>query len=112
MPVAYVILLGAGLAILVTALLAAGGRLPRNYVAGIRTPSLLRSEQAWRAGHAAAAPWLLGAGAVVTIGAVALLAVRPDELVGAACLLVLTGIMGVLVGVGTRIAGRAARDAG
>jgi len=48
----------------------------------------------------------------VTIGAVALLAVRPDELVGAACLLVLTGIMGVLVGVGTRIAGRAARDAG
>jgi len=109
---AYVALLGAGLAILVTALLAAGGRLPRNYVVGIRTPSLLRSEEAWRTGHAAAAPWLEAAGAVVTIGAVALLATRPNELASGLCLLVLTGIMGVLVGVGTRVAGRAARETG
>jgi SdpI/YfhL protein family len=33
---------------------AANGRLPRNQWAGIRTPSTMRSEQAWMAGHRAA----------------------------------------------------------
>jgi hypothetical protein len=33
---------------------AADGRLGRNAVAGIRTRATLRSDAAWRAGHAAA----------------------------------------------------------
>lgn len=33
---------------------AANGRLPRNQWAGIRTPSTMRSDQAWVAGHHAA----------------------------------------------------------
>lgn len=47
--------------------LAATGRLPRNLVAGIRIPSTLRSDEAWRAGHrrAAAALTTSGLGPVV-----------------------------------------------
>jgi uncharacterized membrane protein len=112
MMVPYVILLGAGVAIVVTALLAASGRLPRNHLAGIRTPNVMCSEQTWRAGHTAAAPWLLAAGSVVTAGSVALLTMRPNEVVGGLCLFVLAVFMGVLVAVATRVAGRAARGVG
>lgn len=34
---------------------AATGRLPRNLLAGIRIPATLRSDEAWRVGHLAAA---------------------------------------------------------
>ena len=33
---------------------AASGKLRRNHIAGIRTPSLLASDAGWRAGHRAA----------------------------------------------------------
>ena len=36
---------------------AANGRLQRNQWAGIRTPSTMRSDQAWVAGHRAARGW-------------------------------------------------------
>jgi hypothetical protein len=35
------------------------GRLPMNPFVGIRLPALCRSEEAWQAGHAAAAAWFL-----------------------------------------------------
>ena len=108
MTVAYVVLLLAGGALLAIALPAARGRLPRNHLAGIRTARVMRSERSWRVGHEAAAPWLLAAGIVVAAGAAALLAVRPPEAVGGVCLLVLAGLMGALVAVATRVAGRAA----
>jgi hypothetical protein len=41
---------------------AATGRLPRNMFAGIRIPSTLRSDDAWYAGHRAAATALTVAG--------------------------------------------------
>ena len=41
---------------------AAMGRLPRNPVIGIRIPSTLRSDEAWRAGHGAAASALTVSG--------------------------------------------------
>ena len=41
---------------------AAVGKLPRNLFAGIRIPSTLRSDEAWRAGHLAAASALTIAG--------------------------------------------------
>ncbi|MGD0220336.1 MAG: SdpI family protein [Acidimicrobiales bacterium] len=50
---------------------AAAGRLPRNLFAGIRLPSTLRSDEAWHAGHLAAASALTVSGvgpiAVATI---------------------------------------------
>ncbi len=41
---------------------AATGRLPRNLFAGIRIPSTLRSDEAWRVGHLAAASALTVSG--------------------------------------------------
>ena len=110
MMVPYVILLGAGVTIAVIALLAQSDRLPPNHFAGIRTPGVMRNERTWRAGHAAAAPWLLAAGIVVTAGSLLLLATRPNEALGGLCLLAVSGLMGVLVAVATSAAGRAARD--
>ncbi len=109
MMVPYVILLGAGVAMATVALLAQSGRLPPNRYAGIRTPGVMRNERTWRAGHAAAAPWLLAAGIVVTAGSLLLLATRPNEAVGGLCLLAVSGLMGVLVAVAMRAAGHAAR---
>lgn len=40
--------------LIVLASRAANGRLARNQWVGIRTPSTMRSDQAWKAGHAAA----------------------------------------------------------
>ena len=53
---------------------AAGGRLRRNAVAGIRTRATLRSDAAWQAGHAAARG-LSDAAAVVFVGTGVLAAV-------------------------------------
>ncbi len=50
---------------------AAAGRLPRNLFAGIRIPSTLRSDEAWRAGHLAAASALTVSG----IGPIAVAAI-------------------------------------
>lgn len=52
----------AGVIVVSVGLLSATGRLPRNLFAGIRIPSTLRSDQAWRAGHRAAAAALVTAG--------------------------------------------------
>lgn len=45
----------AGLLVLAIAALGGTGRLPRNFLAGIRIPSTMRSDAAWVAGHRAAA---------------------------------------------------------
>ena len=59
--------------------MSAAGLLPRNMLAGIRIPSTLRSDEAWRAGHAAAATALTVAG-LGPLAAAAVVGVRePDE---------------------------------
>lgn len=51
-----------GLVVVVLGRMAAQGRLPRNLFAGIRIPSTMRSDEAWRAGHEAAVSALTVAG--------------------------------------------------
>jgi hypothetical protein len=60
-----------GVVVIVVARMAAAGRLPRNLFAGIRIPSTMRSDAAWRAGHRAAAPALTVAGLGPVLAAVA-----------------------------------------
>jgi uncharacterized membrane protein len=48
-------------------------RLPRNWVAGIRTRSALASRQAWRAANRAGAPWMGASGLALLAGAVVML---------------------------------------
>ncbi|MFK0008508.1 SdpI family protein [Paenarthrobacter sp. NPDC090520] len=59
-----------GAVLLVGGILSLFGRLPMNPTAGIRIPSTLTSEGAWKAGHKAAAPWLILGGMGAGTGAV------------------------------------------
>jgi hypothetical protein len=55
---------------------AADGRLGRNAYAGVRTASTMRSDAAWRAGHAAAVPLSDSAAVVFVISAFVALVMR------------------------------------
>lgn len=68
-----------GAVLLVTGLLAAAGRLPRNDWIGLRLHELMRNEESWDVGHRAGAPWLVAGGLVDTVAGTAL-ALRHDEL--------------------------------
>lgn len=61
--------------LLVASVLAREGRVPLNPWFGIRTPSLMRSSEAWRNGHAAAVfPSALACGAALVCSTVGLFA--------------------------------------
>ncbi|HEX6403794.1 MAG TPA: SdpI family protein [Pseudonocardiaceae bacterium] len=63
-----VVLVIAGVAVFTVGLLGWRQRLPRNRFAGIRTPATLRSDAAFIAANRVAAPPVLAAGAVCTVG--------------------------------------------
>ena len=71
-----VVLAFAGLVLLAIGGLSTSGRLPRNFVAGIRTSTTMANDQAWAAAHKAAASLLLAAGSVSLSGALLVTAVR------------------------------------
>jgi uncharacterized membrane protein len=89
----------AGAAVLYVAELGAQGRLKRNYWAGLRTPSTLKSDEAWRAAHIAAAPGLRWAGRAALLGGIVGIAVafmdNPAVFATVLCL----GAGGLLAGV-------------
>ena len=68
-----------GLIVMVVGRMAATGRLPRNLFAGIRLPSTMRSDEAWRAGHEAAASALMVAGIVPVVTAIIVGAKNPGR---------------------------------
>ena len=111
---AAIVIIAMCLAVIVMSRLAANGKLPRNQWAGIRTPSTMRSEQAWVAAHRAAlrlTPLYLIITAVgcAALGWAALYASTPGVIlaVGAG------GFAALLAGLicATIIAGRAAKSA-
>ena len=53
----------------VFAQLAGAGVVPPNHFAGIRIPSVMKSQAAWQAGHSAAAPWAWAGWVVATLAA-------------------------------------------
>ncbi|MFJ4227952.1 SdpI family protein [Paenarthrobacter nicotinovorans] len=52
-----------GAVLLTGGILGLGGWLPMNQVVGIRLPSVMMSDAAWRAGHRSAGPYLILGGA-------------------------------------------------
>jgi uncharacterized membrane protein len=100
---AAIVLVLAGLFIVWLAIRSWQGRLTRNYVAGVRTPSTMRSDEAFRVANKAAAPFTLVAGLLFAFtGVVAALVplhtatvVLPTGVVIAALLAVIGGVIGV-----------------
>lgn len=91
-----VVLLVAGAALLTVGLLGWRQRLPRNRVAGVRTPATLRSDAAFVAANRVAGPTVLAAGAVSALaGALALGADGPMLTVIVAVAGV--GVLGLLI---------------
>lgn len=65
-----------GLALLAGGILAAGSWLPMNPIVGIRLRSTMASDQAWKAGHKAAGPYLI-VGGVIGLAAVTVSLINP-----------------------------------
>ena len=64
MWIAGLLLCVAGIALVVVGVLSKQARLPRNMWTGLRTNTIMLTDQTWRAAHIAGAPWLLAAGGV------------------------------------------------
>lgn len=105
----FVLLVAAGVLLLWTARATATGRVGRNRLMGIRLPSTLASDEAWRAAHVRARPVTTLAGIVgLASGVFALLPVTVPVLAGG----VLAGAVGMLglALYGAFVGGRAAKD--
>jgi uncharacterized membrane protein len=68
MIVPAVILILAGLALIVLAVASWQERLPRNGLAGVRTPTTMRSDHAFKVANKVAAPLTAAGGAVLMLG--------------------------------------------
>ncbi len=101
----------AGVIVVGVGRMAAADRLPRNLLVGIRIPSTMRSDEAWRAGHQAAASALTTAGMGPVVVAACVAATRPSR--GAQTLLFRLGMGWLLgwIGYATVRANREARAA-
>jgi len=107
--VLFVVMGATGVLLLWMGRAAATGRLKRNMYAGIRTSSLLASDEAWLAGHRRAEPSVRVAGGISI--AVALSTLLPLS-ENAQFAVVMVGAVLVLGAVlyGAAVAGRAARE--
>jgi uncharacterized membrane protein len=100
---AAIIIVLAGLLVVWIAIRSRQGRLSRNYIAGIRTPSTMRSDEAFRIANKTAAPFSLAAGLLFIVsGAVTAVVphhtasvVLPAGVVIAAIVAVVGGVKGV-----------------
>jgi|HubBroStandDraft_2_1064218.scaffolds.fasta_scaffold374495_2 uncharacterized membrane protein len=70
MIVPAVIVILAGLALIVVAVASWQERLPRNALAGVRTPTTMRSDQAFKVANKVAAPLTAAGGVVLLLGGV------------------------------------------
>jgi hypothetical protein len=101
----------AGAITIVVGRMAAMGKLPRNPVVGIRIPSTMCSDDAWLAGHRAAASALTAAGLGPIVAALVVGATMRGPDSQRAVLRVANAWLLGWIGLATLQAGRAARDA-
>lgn len=78
MGVVGLILAGAGLLIGWMGNMQRNGTLKRNPMMGIRIPSTMASDEAWDAGHRAAAATTIASGGVLLVGGLAVVAMGPS----------------------------------
>ncbi|MCZ4067813.1 SdpI family protein [Microbacterium sp. H37-C3] len=105
--VLFVTMAGSGALLIWMARAAASGKLKRNSLAGIRTPSTMASDEAWLAAHVRSKGATLATGYVsVAIGVVSLVPMPPAAL----GIMVLVGaiLMVIVMMWGTRVGTKAA----
>jgi uncharacterized membrane protein len=109
MTAAGIVIVLAGLLIVWLAIRSWQGRLARNYVAGVRTRSTMRSDEAFRIANKAAAPFSLVGGLLFVVTGV-VTAIVP---VHTATVVLLTGVVvaAVVIVVGSVMGVRASRAA-
>jgi lysozyme family protein len=101
------VLLGVlGLLMILAGWAAAKGRLKRNYVIGMRTSAIMRSDETWRVAHKKCAWSFWSSGGVLVAGALLLNVLRPPARWSTALLMVMTALVGVIVLVGAVQAAR------
>lgn len=109
-------ILGIALLVLAGALAMAGlagraGRLPRNRWVGIRVPALQANDEAWQAGHRAAAGALLAAAGPPLLLALALFTMPPARVQDWLLIYIVVGVVtGGLIALAVRRADRAAQE--
>ena len=81
-----------GIALVVLGALGRTGRLTRQSIVGLRTKATLASDEAWEAAHAAAADWVVGAGAILLAGGVVVI-LTDSETTGDVVALIATALM-------------------
>jgi len=109
--VLFVVMAGSGLLLLWAARAAASGRLGRNAIAGIRTPSTMASDEAWLAAHRRAErPTVLAGVAAITSGLIALLLPAPAPVLAGVVIVACVVMLGLVLWAAW-VGGRAAREA-
>jgi hypothetical protein len=97
---------------LVTTHCAASGKLNRNGIAGIRIPSTMASDDAWRAGHRAAIPIVWLTVPVALAGSAYIAMTNPGPRRAHDILLVLVAVLTLVLIAAAVVAGKAARRVG
>lgn len=101
MIIALLVMTLAGLLLVTVGWLGVQGKLPRNHIAGIRTPFTMRSEENWYATHRHGGPIMVFAGVAVVAAGLALLPFAAAGAVGdafvAATALAMAGVTLVAV---------------
>lgn len=107
--VVCVALVGSGILMVWMARAAASGRLKRNQIAGIRIPSTLASDEAWRVAHVRAKRASILAGVAAMVSGLCVLLPVPEVTMA---IIVLAGCAAMLgfVFYGARVGSRAARS--
>ena len=103
------VLIVAGVILLVVALRARSGTLPRNWIVGIRTTTTLADDEAWRRAHDAAGTLVLLAAVGAILSGIVML-FRPSNGVGLVVVIVGIGWLLFWVVRGGIVGQRAARD--
>lgn len=101
-------MVGAGILLICMANAAASGRLKRNQLAGIQSPSTMASEEAWLAAHVRARCATVYAGVVSVLGGAFALLPVPMPVVTIGVLVAAVGMLGFVL-FGARVGSAAAR---
>lgn len=76
-----------GAALIILGVLGRTGRPTRQWIVGLRTKATLASDEAWKAAHEAAAPWVIGAGAVLFAGGLSVMLTDSETTAGVVALI-------------------------